>query len=103
MSPCFCRWGDRAAQTHHCVYAQHCRNEGASTKDERNLVRVGLRCHAAHHNRTKPYHLSILPDSVFEFAEEVMGPARAFNYLRRYYAGEDRRLAALATKEGTTA
>ena len=92
---CICGCGVRAIQRHHAIYAQHCRAEGASEKDQRNLVPVAIRCHEAHHNRTKPYLLSMLPDSVFEFAEEVYGAARAHNYLARRYAGADPRLDAL--------
>lgn len=63
--------------------------------DRRNLVPLGPRCHAAHHNRSRPLPLHRLPDSVFEFAAEVLGPGPAFEYLRRRYAGGDRRLEAL--------
>jgi hypothetical protein len=46
------------------------------------MVWVGKRCHAAHHNRSKPYELRRLPDSAFEFAAELMGAERAYGVLR---------------------
>lgn len=63
--------------------------------DPRNLVWAGYRCHAAHHNRSHPYELRWLPDSAYEFAAEVLGPGRAYEYLRRRYTGPDVRLDAL--------
>lgn len=64
-------------------------------RDPRNLVPVGPDCHAAHHNRSRPLRLAMLPDSVFEFAAELLGPPAAFEYLRRRYDGGDGRLDAL--------
>lgn len=93
--PCICGCGVRAIQRHHVIYAQHCRAEKASVNDLRNLVPVAKECHEAHHNRKRPYSLSSMPDSVFEFAAEALGPDRAFNYLRRRYTGPDARLEAL--------
>lgn len=95
MTGCICGCGDRLNARHHVVYAQHCRARGADVTDERNLVPVARDCHAAHHNRQRPYLLAVLPNSVFEFAEEVFGALKAYEYLRRYYAGEDPRLTAL--------
>ncbi len=63
----------------------------ALVSDPRNLVPVAAQCHGAHHGRSVPYELSMLPDSVFEFAAEVLGP-RAHGYLRRRYVGRDPRL-----------
>lgn len=51
-------------------------------------------CHLAHHGRSRVLPLERLPDSVFAFAVELLGPA-AFDYLRRRYGGEDVRLDAL--------
>lgn len=92
---CVCGCGVRGKERHHVVYAQHCRAAGASTGDLRNIVAVATACHAAHHNRSRPLELRVLPDSVFEFAAEVLGPGKAFNYLERRYAGADPRLDAL--------
>jgi hypothetical protein len=69
-------------------------------RDDRNLVPVAHRCHGRHHSRAAVYPLAIVPDSVFEFAVEVMGASRAFNYLERRYAGDDPRLDALLTVRG---
>lgn len=84
----------RSAHRHHVIYAQHVEREGGDLKDGRNLVWVCFSCHGAHHGRSKPFELQRLPDSCFEFAGELMGPA-AFDYLRRRYSGEDLRLDAL--------
>lgn len=63
--------------------------------DSRNLVPVADGCHAQHHARRRPLELERLPDGVFEFASELLGPGRAYNYLRRRYTGPDPRLDAL--------
>jgi hypothetical protein len=99
---CACGCGQRGAHRHHCVYKQELkwhaerRGDGTSFKalaaDERNLVLVAFDCHLAHHKARKRYRLSMLPDSVFEFALEVLTAGPAYNYLRRHYQGEDPRL-----------
>jgi len=63
--------------------------------DKRNLVWLAYDCHMAHHNRAPALTLAKLPDSVFEFAAELLGPGEAFEYLRRRYDGQDARLDAL--------
>ena len=90
---CICRCGERVVHLHHVVYAQHLEPE--QRLDARNLVPVAFGCHGAHHNRSRPYELRRLPDSVFVFASEVMGPGAAYEYLPSHYAGEDARLDAL--------
>lgn len=110
---CICGCDERVAAQHHVVYKQELKRvasergdgrrpggwPGGSWKtlvnDPRNLVHVAFDCHGAHHLRAKPYRLVMLPDSVFEFAAEVLGPGKAFNYLRRRYDGKDERLDAL--------
>lgn len=100
---CFCGCPDRVVQRHHAVTRQELRHIARAAKrgfgdlisDPRNLVDVAFTCHMSHHARSQTYELTMLPDSVFEFAAEVMGPGRAFNWLRRSYAGEDTRLDAL--------
>src|SRR5262245_38584626 len=106
---CFCGCGrQRGLQWHHVIYQQELRRlvreqqeyagppdivrEMALVGDHRNMVAVGPKCHAAHHARARPYLLKKLPDSVFEFAEEVMGAGPAYEYLRRRYEGTDQRL-----------
>jgi hypothetical protein len=110
--------GQRAVQLHHVVYRQElrriCREDerrsGSGMRyrplrlsevraDERNLVPVCAACHERHHRRGVPLRLHMLPDSVFEFAVELMGAGAAFEYLRRRYAGRDPRLDALLEAE----
>lgn len=97
MSECV-MCGLPSVQDHHVVYVQELRRvrseapKTALREDDRNLVPVCLGCHAQHHNRAAPFPLSILPDSVFEFAREVLGVGPAYEYLRRRYIGEDPRL-----------
>jgi hypothetical protein len=89
---CVCGCGQRSAALHHVVYRQHLRQHGGDDKDARNLVPVAFSCHGAHHNRSRPLRLHMLPDAVFEFAVELMGAGRAYEYLRRVYDGSDMRL-----------
>jgi hypothetical protein len=108
---CACGCGRvRGVQWHHVVYQQEIRRvvreqtehgppdvarEMALLTSRRNLMPLGPRCHAAHHNRSKPLRLALLPDSAFEFAAELLGAGRAYEYLKRRYVGEDPRLDAL--------
>lgn len=89
---CVCGCGRRAVQQHHAVYVQELRRLGGSVKDRRNLVGVAYDCHGAHHARVRPLAAHVLPDSVFEFAYELMGAGAAYEYLRRRYSGGDPRL-----------
>jgi hypothetical protein len=105
-APCI-NCGHRAVQLHHVVYEQELMRRYAQgrhrdgptrsslRKDQRNLVPVCKRCHERHHSRFSPLFLLQLPDSVFEFATEVMGPGAAYEYLSRRYRGTDPRLSAL--------
>lgn len=113
MMLCFCGCGERAVQKHHVIYRQELQRVasergdgrlpggwgkgrwGELVKDPRNLIPVAHQCHGNHHAASCRYRLVILPDSVFEFAAEVLGAGRALNYLRRRYDGEDQRLDAL--------
>lgn len=95
MRSCFCGCEQRSVHRHHVVTRQAMRSKNARLDDPRNLVDVDFRCHWAHHNRSRPYALAMLPDSVFEFARETLGAGPAYEYLRRYYAGDDARLDAL--------
>lgn len=103
---CICGCGRKGLQLHHAVYQQHIRahakdknisfaSEFDLVRDPRNLVPTSPGCHAAHHNRSRPFEVSMLPDSVFEFAAEVMGAGTAYEYLSRRYRGSDDRLDAL--------
>lgn len=64
-------------------------------KDKRNLVPMDFHHHGAHHSGARRIWLADLPDSVFEFAVELMGAGPAYEYLARYYRGDDERLDAL--------
>lgn len=64
-------------------------------RDDRNIVPMDYGCHARHHSANRRLWLEDLPDSVFEFAVELMGAGPAYEYLRRYYRGDDGRLDAL--------
>jgi hypothetical protein len=105
-----CGCGRRGRHRHHVVYQQELRARmraggrldkerreayARAISDSRNLVWMDFDCHFAHHNASRRLPLSVLPDSVFEFAVELMGASAAYCYLRRYYAGEDPRLDAL--------
>lgn len=59
-------------------------------------MHVAFDCHGAHHSGAKRLLLGMLPDSVFEFAAELMGAGAAQLYLERYYRGQDPRVDALS-------
>lgn len=107
---CICGCGrQRGCERHHVVYQQELKRhvprspegppdivrELALLRDDRNLVWVGPKCHAAHHSRVRPLLVRMLPDSVFEFARELLGGPAAYEYLARRYAGRDPRHDAL--------
>lgn len=85
----------RSVHLHHVLYRQELERRGGDVRDARNLVPVCLACHGAHHSRQAPLPVWVLPDSVFEFARELMGGPAAFEYLSRRYRGSDSRLEAL--------
>jgi hypothetical protein len=97
---CICGCGRPSANLHHAVYAQHVLREGGDLKDARNLVPVAFSCHEAHHGRSRPLELGMLPDSIYAFAGELLGSA-AWDYLRRRYSGEDARLDDLLERDST--
>lgn len=90
-----CGGRDRLA-LHHCLYRQHVKAAAGDVWDPRNALTLCAWCHSGHHGgrRARVLPLSVLPDSVFEFAAEVLGE-RAHGWLRRRYVGEDARLDAL--------
>jgi hypothetical protein len=113
-----CGCGRKAPQRHHIVYQQELGRRWESgdlgapwlpmihsladlSADPRNIVWIAVDCHAAHHNASKRLPLSVLPDSVFRFALELMGAGAAFEYLRRRYSGGDPRLDELLSLEAT--
>lgn len=91
-SRCERKGGQKIKALHHIVFRQHVENERGDEWDPRNAMTVCPACHAAHHARVRLLLAVDLPDSVFEFASELMGPGRAYNYLRRGYEGPDARL-----------
>lgn len=103
---CVCGCGRRSANRHHVIYRQHLReraerrHDGTSFRalvaDERNLVAMAFGCHQDHHARSRPLPMRLLPDSVFEFAIEVLGFGPSYQYLARYYGGSDPRHDAMA-------
>lgn len=95
--PCIRDCGLPATVWHHVIYKQVVRREHGDVDDPRNLVPICDRCHVDHHDREDPLELTDLPDSVYEFAAELLGPGKAFNALRRAYAGDDPRLEALCS------
>lgn len=96
---CVCGCRGRVVNQHHVVYRQEIVRRGGDVRDPRNLVPVAWTCHADHHGRGGPLPLRVLPDSAYEYAGELMGPA-AFDWLQRHYAGTDDRLDALLTVPG---
>lgn len=86
--------GVRGLALHHACYRQHVRRHKGDEWDPRNSIALCDSCHMAHHQRGRVLPLSALRDENFTFAFELMGPA-AYDYLRRYYDGEDERLDAL--------
>lgn len=114
MKPrCICGCGRRSVNRHHCIYAQALRplsplggknyvdraersaRQAELLKDPRNLVPVAWQCHQNHHAGSARFPLAVLPDSVYEFAVEVLGAGPAYEYLKAHYAGSDPRLDAL--------
>jgi hypothetical protein len=89
---CVCGCGRSGVQKHHVVYVQDIKRAGGKVDDPRNLVPVWHVCHARHHAAVTRLELRMLPTSVFDFAEELLGPGAAYEYLRRRYRGDDMRL-----------
>lgn len=93
---CICGCGKWAANLHHVVTRAALRRRHApvALDDPRGLVPVAFDCHQDHHNKARRLPLDRLPDAVFEFVAEALGPA-GYDYLGRHYAGEDQRRDAL--------
>lgn len=106
---CVCGCGARGRQQHHVVTRQELRRLARAlgrsyaqlARDPRNLVWITNGCHAGHHAACPRLRLHMLPDSVFEFAVEVMGAGPAYAYLGRYYMGSDVRHERLVEGPGT--
>lgn len=90
---CVCGCRRPGVHRHHVFLEQ--RLPARARRDGRNLVWLSFDCHGAHHGGGPGrLPLTALPDAVFEFAAEIVGPS-AFDYFRRRYRGDDPRLAAL--------
>lgn len=104
---CICGCGKSPVIWHHVIYQQELRRVAGRDDalaerlrgDERGMVPMAQSCHERHHSRSAPLPLSALPDAAYVFAVEVLGVGRAFNYLRRLYAGDDPRLTALLLRK----
>jgi 5-methylcytosine-specific restriction endonuclease McrA len=77
---------DGGWHAHHVVTQQHVRRADGDVWDPRNAMRLCTPCHDAHHNRTRPIPLSAVPESAFEFADELLGRDGADAYWDRFYA-----------------
>lgn len=94
------RCGKKKVQhQHHVVYKQHVRDNGGDINDPDNALGCCYDCHAGHHqpglDDDKRLKLTELRDENYQFATSLLGSGRAYEYLRRRYAGEDPRLDAL--------
>lgn len=89
---CFCGCGARPAHWHHAIRESVIERHGGNPDDHRVLLAAGHLCHFnAHWSAFRRYRLDQLPNRVFEFAADLMGPgARA--ELRRQYDGDDPRM-----------
>lgn len=79
---------------HHIVYRQHLASAGGDMWDLRNGLTCCTSCHMSHHRRGAVIPVALLPDDALAYAAETLGVA-AYDYLRRYYAGDDPRLEGL--------
>lgn len=86
---------------HHVVYRQHIRSHGGDEWNPRDALLLCAACHQSHHKRGRVLPLVALRDENYEYAFELLGPA-AYDYLRRYYAGDDPRLDALLERNELT-
>lgn len=90
------RCGASGIERHHAIYEQHVVREDPEQRyNVANRVGLCVAHHKAHHARINVLPLAALPDSVYAFAAELLGAPRAYEYLRRRYAGGDVRLDAL--------
>jgi hypothetical protein len=85
----------RRRERHHGLKDQIVRREGGNVYDVRNRWVICSDCHERHTNRSRVLPAWLIPDSVIEFAVELLGPGKAFNALTREYEGDDVRLQAL--------
>lgn len=80
-------------EAHHVVEQQELKRQKAPLHDTRCALRLCIgpgSCHGGQHT-IKRVQLTSLTDDNYEFAFEVLGTF-AYDYLRRRYSGDDRRL-----------
>jgi hypothetical protein len=92
QNPACPQTGNGKLEQHHVVYEQHVTNAGGNPGDPRDGITLCTPCHTRHHRRVAPLELSALSDDHYAFAVELFGAPAAYEYLRRYYVGEDERL-----------
>lgn len=103
-----CTKPSAAWEAHHVVYEQHVLGAPAYKVltaavdrlrlqfDPRNAMRLCRTCHkGGQHTGKKRVELKRLSDENIEFAVELFGAPKAYNYLTRHYAGTDPRVEAL--------
>ncbi len=99
-----CRLCHRPAQQHHVIYKQHVRrargNRRDPAADQENALAL---CREIHHAQahTGGLPLTALRDENYAFAVNLLGAGKAYNYLRRRYAGVDLRLDAILKLESS--
>jgi len=76
-------------ERHHVIKRQHLRAEGLPVWDLRNSMLLGryCRCHSRHTNAAVLIPLAAVPVEAQLYAVELLGEARAADYLARFYAG----------------
>lgn len=80
----------RAQQRHHVVYAQHVVRESGDVWHPDNALILCVSSHAKTHQGR--LELTDLRDENYRFAVDLLGAPRAYEYLKRRYAGADPRL-----------
>jgi hypothetical protein len=73
---------------HHVILEQHVRVAGGDPWDLRNAMALGYyacACHRDHHHAVRRLPLASVPAAAIAFAEQLLGPDRAADYLARFY------------------
>jgi hypothetical protein len=98
------RWQRRCAHcgraagdwdAHHVMHKQHCRVEGAPQMSPDDSLRVcsggADRCHERHTTGQERLLVADLRDENIAFMRRWLGAGAAYEYLGRYYSGDDPR------------
>ena len=83
--------GKPNAHRHHVIYAAEVIRRGGQEHDPANQLGLCHRHHHLQHSGHERVPLSLLRDENYVFAAELFGAPAAFEWLRRRYAGFDRR------------